>query len=74
MPKYDVHVYLEVKELICDIEADSPVDACREADRLLDLCPPPNWTGEVDGFIVDATGDPDLIDSAWYDSEYRKDV
>jgi len=70
MPKYHVHVYLVVKELVCDIEADSQPAACVEAERVMLLDPPPNYADDITGFLVDEDGDTEHRRSASYDANY----
>jgi hypothetical protein len=73
MPKYDVHVYLVVKELVCDIEADSQAEACTEAERVINLFPPLNYADEITGFLVDEDGDDEHARSACYDANYVRE-
>ena len=73
MPKYDVRVYLTVWELVSDIEADSPEEACEEAEHIVFLDPPMNYTSEIDGFLVDVVGDTSHLNSGFYDSDYKKE-
>jgi hypothetical protein len=70
MPKYHVHVYLIVRETVCDIEAASQLEACHEAERIINLAPPPNYADDIDGFLVDEDGDTEHRRSASYDANY----
>jgi len=73
MPIYNVHVYLIVRELVCDIAADSQEAACERAEKVIAANPPANWAYAIDGFQVDEIGDTDHRKSGFYNSEYGKE-
>ena len=84
MPKYHVHIFPIVGVLVKDIEAEGQEEACRKAERMVDLdrlfdtMDPINtnvggihYTDDIDGFLVDEDGDEEHERSVRYDSKYR---
>ena len=76
MPKYHVHVYPVVRVLVSEVEAQSPEEACRQAERAVDVAwalkgTVVEYANDIDGFLVDMDGDTEHQLSAWYDAEYH---
>ena len=82
--KYNVHVYLVVRVLVPDVEADSQAEACEKAEEAWDWVhllrsygddfgPEVEYADEITGFLVDEDGDTEHQRSASYDANYVRE-
>lgn len=71
--KYNVHVYCIVRVLVPAVEAKSSKQACRRADVYKDLrerlARGGEYTGDVEGYLVDVVDDKDHEDSRFYSTK-----
>jgi hypothetical protein len=58
MPRFDVHLYVIARLKVASVEADSPQDAARKAEHLVDLhqavsAGDAEYADGIEGFLVD---------------------
>jgi hypothetical protein len=62
MPKFDVHIYAGCRIKVPGVEADSPVEACRKAEKETDLyhvvrSGQAEFDDDIHGFLADELDD-----------------